>query len=118
MRVKYVGPALLAGAEAGVQVASAGLLTPKYPIKPPAAPYAPYAPVPGSAPKVADNDVILTSYKAPEQITTTSPRCRAHVRRARSIAAAPTPHAELLGQTASRRAPSPIRTMPGVSPLS
>jgi rare lipoprotein A len=97
VRVRYVGPAPLAGPEAGMQVASAGLLTPRYPIKASPAPYAvaPYAPAPAAAPK-ADNDVILTSYKSPEAITATS---LAPLPGARPAMTAPTPHADGAGQT-------------------
>jgi len=78
VRVRYVGPAPLAGPEAGMQVASnAGLLTPKYPITmastASATPIAPpvSAPISAAAPK-AQNDLQLASYKAPEPIETTS----------------------------------------------
>jgi rare lipoprotein A len=96
VRVRYVGPAPLAGPEAGMQVASAGLLTPRYPIKAPPTPYAaaPYAPAPAAAPK-ADSDVILTSYKSPEAISTTS---LAPLPGARPAMTAPTPHADVTGQ--------------------
>jgi rare lipoprotein A len=72
VRVRYVGPAPLAGPEAGVRMASAGPLTPKYPIalQPPATtPTAP--PVYAAAPQ-PPSDVQLASYKAPEPIETTS----------------------------------------------
>jgi rare lipoprotein A len=71
VRVRYVGPAPLAGPEAGVRMASAGLLTPRYPISvsPPAGGLA--TPPVGAPPK-PQGEVQLASYRAPEPIETTS----------------------------------------------
>ncbi len=71
VRVRYVGPAPLAGPEAGVRMASAGLLTPRYPIAPlpPASGLAPQAVAATPTPR---SDVQLASYRAPEPIETTS----------------------------------------------
>jgi len=92
VRVRYIGPAPLAGPDAGMQVASnAGLLTPKYPITmastatatPTAPPMSP--PISAGAPK-AQSDLQLSSYRAPEPIETTS---LAPLPAARPIAAPP-----------------------------
>jgi len=91
VRVRYIGPAPLAGPDAGVQVASnAGLLTPKYPITMASAPVAARAapsayPAASAAAPKAQSDLQLASYKAPEPIETTS---LAPLPAARPIAAA------------------------------
>ena len=70
VRVRYVGPAPLAGPEAGVRMASTGPLTPHYPITmSPTPATGPTSPPVSAAPQ---SDVQLASYKAPEPIETTS----------------------------------------------
>lgn len=77
VRVRYVGPAPLAGPDAGVRVASASPLTPRYPIyreRPTTQSTAP-APtdaLPAAAVRGADDDVILTSYKPPAPVAMTT----------------------------------------------
>ena len=73
VRVRYVGPAPLAGPEAGVRMASNAPFTPRYPasaspgskIDPPQA-----GRTPGSV-DAADDGVVLTSYRRPEAVSQT-----------------------------------------------
>jgi len=103
VRVRYVGPAPLAGPEAGIAGGErrpadaalsdqdgAGGTTAAYAT-------APYAPPTAAAPK-ADSDVILTSYKAPEPISATSLAPLPGARPASASIAAAAPHADVTGQ--------------------
>ncbi len=72
VRVRYVGPAPLAGPEAGVRMASAGPLTPKYPIAAALAASAPAARPTIAVAAKAESDLQLASYKAPEPVSVTS----------------------------------------------
>ncbi|MFL5297261.1 MAG: septal ring lytic transglycosylase RlpA family protein [Phenylobacterium sp.] len=77
VRVRYVGPAPLAGPEAGVRVASAGALTPRYPISRGATAAAATAITYGKAPTTAaktpiDDEVHLATFKSPEAVGVTT----------------------------------------------
>lgn len=75
VRVKYVGPAPLAGPGAGMRVASnsGGAFSPRYPIAragapAAAAPLAPATPLPPPAPPIDDGGLQLATFKSPEPV--------------------------------------------------
>jgi rare lipoprotein A len=101
VRVRYVGPAPLAGPDAGVRMASTSSFAPRYPISrdhlPSSSPS--YAYQPAAAPlarRGADDDVVLTSYKAPAPVTATSlgvlPDLRPAAARSSSVTTTPAAH--------------------------
>ncbi|HEY0436851.1 MAG TPA: septal ring lytic transglycosylase RlpA family protein, partial [Phenylobacterium sp.] len=74
VRVKYVGPAPLAGPQAGVRYASNSAFAPHYPINrvsvaAAAAPLAASAPAVSAAPLKDGGEVVLTSLKSPEAVS-------------------------------------------------
>jgi rare lipoprotein A len=119
VRVKYVGPAPLAGPDAGVRVASNASFSPKYPIaRPAAAAAAPpiqvaSRPAPGaSAAPADDGGVQLTSFRSPEAVGVTALPALAAARAATAPVERDSPAPAIPAETAAS-APQVFRIQAG-----